>query len=57
MINASVDVTISSIGYFDIGIAMGSPRGRLLPICNADPDEFAEIEEKIAEYGQKAQDS
>ncbi len=44
-------------GYFDIGIAVGSPRGLVVPILrNADQMSFAEIEKKIAEYGAKARD-
>jgi 2-oxoglutarate dehydrogenase E2 component (dihydrolipoamide succinyltransferase) len=44
-------------GYFDIGIAVGSPRGLVVPILrNADQMSFADIEKKIAEFGQKARD-
>jgi 2-oxoglutarate dehydrogenase E2 component (dihydrolipoamide succinyltransferase) len=58
MLNASVDGTdIVYHGYFDIGIAVGSPRGLVVPILrNADQMSFADIEKKIAEYGQKAKD-
>jgi 2-oxoglutarate dehydrogenase E2 component (dihydrolipoamide succinyltransferase) len=58
VINASVDGTdIVYHGYFDIGIAVGSPRGLVVPILrNADQMSFAEIEKKIAEYGAKARD-
>ena len=58
MINASVDGTdIVYHGYFDIGIAVGSPRGLVVPILrNADQMSFADIEKKIAEYGAKARD-
>ena len=58
VINASVDGTdILYHGYFDIGIAVGSPRGLVVPILrNADQMSFADIEKKIAEYGQKAKD-
>ena len=58
MLNASVDGTdIVYHGYFDIGIAVGSPRGLVVPILrNADQMTFAEIEKKIAEYGAKARD-
>jgi len=57
-INASVDGTdIVYHGYFDIGIAVGSPRGLVVPIVrNADQMSFADIEKKIAEYGAKARD-
>ena len=56
VLNASVDGTdIVYHGYFDIGIAVGSPRGLVVPILrNADQMSFAEIEKKIADYGQKA---
>jgi 2-oxoglutarate dehydrogenase E2 component (dihydrolipoamide succinyltransferase) len=58
VLNASVDGTdIVYHGYFDIGIAVGSPRGLVVPILrNADQMSFAEIEKKIAEYGAKARD-
>ncbi|MCZ8251701.1 MAG: 2-oxoglutarate dehydrogenase complex dihydrolipoyllysine-residue succinyltransferase [Hylemonella sp.] len=58
VLNASVDGNdIVYHGYFDIGIAVGSPRGLVVPIVrNADQMSFADIEKKIAEYGQKAKD-
>ncbi|MGJ7613614.1 MULTISPECIES: 2-oxoglutarate dehydrogenase complex dihydrolipoyllysine-residue succinyltransferase [unclassified Variovorax] len=58
VINASVDGNdILYHGYFDIGIAVGSPRGLVVPILrNADQMSFADIEKKIAEFGKKAQD-
>jgi len=58
ILNASVDGNdIVYHGYFDIGIAVGSPRGLVVPILrNADQMGFAEIEKKIAEFGQKAKD-
>lgn len=58
VINASVDGTdIVYHGYFDIGIAVGSPRGLVVPILrNADQMSFADIEKKIAEFGKKAQE-
>ncbi|AMM23072.1 2-oxoglutarate dehydrogenase complex dihydrolipoyllysine-residue succinyltransferase [Variovorax sp. PAMC 28711] len=58
VINASVDGNdIVYHGYFDIGIAVGSPRGLVVPILrNADQMSFAEIEKKIAEFGKKAQE-
>ena len=58
VINASVDGSdIVYHGYFDIGIAVGSPRGLVVPILrNADQMSFADIEKKIAEYGVKARD-
>ena len=58
VLNASVDGNdIVYHGYFDIGIAVGSPRGLVVPIIrNADQMGFADIEKKIAEYGAKARD-
>ena len=58
VINASVDGNdIVYHGYFDIGIAVGSPRGLVVPILrNADQMSFADIEKKIAEFGAKARD-
>ena len=56
VLNASVDGNdIVYHGYFDIGIAVGSPRGLVVPILrDADQMSFAEIEKKIAEFGKKA---
>jgi 2-oxoglutarate dehydrogenase E2 component (dihydrolipoamide succinyltransferase) len=58
VINASVDGNdIVYHGYFDIGIAVGSPRGLVVPILrNADQMSFADIEKKISEFGAKARD-
>ncbi|WP_409266307.1 2-oxoglutarate dehydrogenase complex dihydrolipoyllysine-residue succinyltransferase [Massilia sp. BHUDP2] len=58
ILNASVDGNdIVYHGYFDIGIAVGSPRGLVVPILrNADQLSIAEIEKKIGEFGQKAKD-
>ncbi len=58
VVNASVDGTdIVYHGYFDIGVAVGSPRGLVVPILrDADQMSFAAIEKKIAEFGKKAQD-
>lgn len=58
VLNASVDGNdIVYHGYFDIGIAVGSPRGLVVPILrNADQMSLADIEKKIAEYGAKARD-
>ena len=58
VINASVDGNdIVYHGYFDIGIAVGSPRGLVVPILrDADQMSIADIEKKIAEFGQKAKD-
>jgi 2-oxoglutarate dehydrogenase E2 component (dihydrolipoamide succinyltransferase) len=56
VLNASVDGNdIVYHGYFDIGIAVGSPRGLVVPILrNADQVSFADVEKKIAEFGKKA---
>jgi len=58
ILNASVDGNdIVYHGYFDIGIAVGSPRGLVVPILrNADQMTIAEIEKKIGEFGAKAKD-
>ena len=58
VVNASVDGTdIVYHGYFDVGVAVGSPRGLVVPILrDADQLSFAAIEKKIAEFGKKAQD-
>ena len=58
VVNASVDGNdIVYHGYFDIGIAVGSPRGLVVPIVrDCDQLSFAAIEKKIAEFGKRAQD-
>ncbi len=58
ILNASIDASdIIYHGYYDIGIAVGSERGLVVPILrNADQMSIAEIEKKIAEFGQKAKD-
>ena len=58
VLNASVDGNdIVYHGYFDIGIAVGSPRGLVVPILrNADQMSFADVEKKISEFGAKARD-
>jgi len=58
VVNASIDGTdIVYHGYFDVGVAVGSPRGLVVPILrDADRMSFAEIEKKIGEFGKKAQD-
>jgi 2-oxoglutarate dehydrogenase E2 component (dihydrolipoamide succinyltransferase) len=57
-VNASIDGTdIVYHGYFDIGIAVGSPRGLVVPIIrDADQLSIAEIEAKIGDFGKRAQD-
>ncbi len=56
VVNASVDGNdIVYHGFFDIGIAVGSPRGLVVPILrDADQMTFADIEKKIADYGKRA---
>ena len=58
VVNASVDgKDIVYHGYFDIGIAIGSPRGLVVPILrDADQMSIAEIEKIIADYARKAKD-
>ena len=58
VVNASVDGNdIVYHGYFDIGIAVGSPRGLVVPILrDADQKSFAQIEKDIAAFGAKARD-
>jgi 2-oxoglutarate dehydrogenase E2 component (dihydrolipoamide succinyltransferase) len=58
VVNASIDGTdIVYHGYYDIGIAVGSPRGLVVPILrNADQMSIAEIEKTIADFGKRAQD-
>lgn len=57
-VNASIDGTdIIYHGYYDIGIAVSSPRGLVVPIVrDADLLSMAQIEGAIADYGQKAKD-
>ena len=57
-VNASIDGNdIVYHGYFDIGIAVGSPRGLVVPILrDADLMSIAEIEKQIADFGKRAQD-
>jgi 2-oxoglutarate dehydrogenase E2 component (dihydrolipoamide succinyltransferase) len=58
MVNASIDGTdIVYHGYYDIGIAVGSPRGLVVPIVrDADQLTIAEIEKQIADFGKRAQE-
>ncbi|MDB5803304.1 MAG: sucB [Betaproteobacteria bacterium] len=58
LVNASIDGTdIVYHGYFDIGIAVGSPRGLVVPILrDADQKSFAQIEKDIATFGNKAKE-
>jgi 2-oxoglutarate dehydrogenase E2 component (dihydrolipoamide succinyltransferase) len=56
IVNASVDGNdIVYHGYFDVGVAVGSPRGLVVPILrDADRLSFAEIERKIGDFGKRA---
>lgn len=58
VLNASVDgKDIIYHGYFDIGVAVGSPRGLVVPILrNADQMSIADIEKQIADFGARARD-
>ena len=58
IVNASVDGTdIVYHGYFDVGIAVGSPRGLVVPILrNCDQLSFADVEKQITDFGKRAQD-
>ncbi|OGA42338.1 MAG: dihydrolipoamide succinyltransferase [Betaproteobacteria bacterium RIFCSPLOWO2_12_FULL_68_19] len=58
VVNASIDGSdIVYHGYFDIGVAVGSPRGLVVPILrDAERMSFAEIEKKIGDFGKRAQD-
>ena len=58
IVNASIDGNdIVYHGYFDVGVAVGSPRGLVVPILrDADRMTFAEVEKKIADFGKRAQD-
>jgi len=58
LVNASIDGNdIVYHGYYDIGIAVGSPRGLVVPILrDADQMSIADIEKQVAEFGKRAQD-
>jgi len=58
VVNASVDGNdIVYHGYFDIGVAVGSPRGLVVPVLrDADQLGFADIEKKIGDFGKRAQE-
>jgi 2-oxoglutarate dehydrogenase E2 component (dihydrolipoamide succinyltransferase) len=58
IVNASIDGNdIVYHGYFDIGVAVGSPRGLVVPILrDCDRMSFSDIEKKIADFGKRAQD-
>jgi 2-oxoglutarate dehydrogenase E2 component (dihydrolipoamide succinyltransferase) len=58
IVNASIDGNdIVYHGYFDVGVAVGSPRGLVVPILrDCDQMSFPDIEKKIADFGKRAQD-
>ena len=58
LVNASIDGNdIVYHGYYDVGIAVGSPRGLVVPILrDADQMSLAEIEKQIADFGKRAQE-
>jgi 2-oxoglutarate dehydrogenase E2 component (dihydrolipoamide succinyltransferase) len=58
IVNASIDGNdIVYHGYFDIGIAVGSSRGLVVPILrDCDQLSFPDVEKKIADFGKRAQD-
>ncbi|MDG1162200.1 MAG: 2-oxoglutarate dehydrogenase complex dihydrolipoyllysine-residue succinyltransferase [Burkholderiales bacterium] len=58
VVNASVDGDdIVYHGYFDVGMAVGSPRGLVVPIIrNADNMAFSDIEKNISDFGKRAQE-
>jgi len=58
IVNASIDGNdIIYHGYFDIGVAVGSPRGLVVPILrDCDQLSFSDVEKKIADFGKRAQD-
>jgi 2-oxoglutarate dehydrogenase E2 component (dihydrolipoamide succinyltransferase) len=58
VVNASIDGNdIVYHGYYDIGVAVGSPRGLVVPVIrNADQLSLADIEKVIADFGKRAQD-
>lgn len=57
VLNASIDGTdIIYHSYFDIGVAVGTERGLVVPVVrNADQKTFAEIELEIADFAKRAQ--
>jgi 2-oxoglutarate dehydrogenase E2 component (dihydrolipoamide succinyltransferase) len=58
VVNASIDSNdIVYHGYYDIGVAVGSPRGLVVPVIrNVDQLSLAEIEKQIADFGKRAKD-
>ncbi|MDR2016689.1 MAG: 2-oxoglutarate dehydrogenase complex dihydrolipoyllysine-residue succinyltransferase [Burkholderiales bacterium] len=58
IVNASIDGSdVLYHGYFDIGVAVGSPRGLVVPVLrDADQKPFVEIEKQIGDFGKRAQE-
>ena len=58
LVNASIDGNdIVYHGFFDIGVAVGSPRGLVVPVIrDADQLSFAQVEKTIADFGKRAQE-
>lgn len=58
VVNASIDgKDIVYHGYFDVGVAVGSPRGLVVPVIrNSDQLSFAQVEQTISDFGQRAQE-
>ncbi|MGB7757041.1 MAG: 2-oxoglutarate dehydrogenase complex dihydrolipoyllysine-residue succinyltransferase [Salinisphaera sp.] len=58
IMNASIDEgDIVYHGYYDVGVAVSSPRGLLVPVLrDADQQSYAQVESKIRDFGKRAQD-
>jgi 2-oxoglutarate dehydrogenase E2 component (dihydrolipoamide succinyltransferase) len=58
-VNASIDGDeVVYHGFYDIGIAVSSPRGLVVPVlCDADRLTMAEIESRIRDFGERAQNA
>ncbi|MBW6494238.1 MAG: 2-oxoglutarate dehydrogenase complex dihydrolipoyllysine-residue succinyltransferase [Burkholderiaceae bacterium] len=58
LVNSSIDGNdIVYHGFFDVGVAVGSPRGLVVPVIrDADQLSFAQVEKTIADFGKRAQE-
>src|SRR3569832_1675830 len=58
VVNASIDgADILYHNYFDVGVAVSTPRGLVVPIIrDADVSSFAELEQAVADYANRARD-
>jgi len=58
LVNASIDGSdIVYHGFFDVGVAVGSPRGLVVPVLrDADQLSFGQTEKAISDFGKRAQD-